>query len=234
MAKKGGSKHFVRLGAQKSLGVVDRKKVKWLLAPSPGTHGKRESVSIGVLLRDVLRMASNLHEVRRMLNAGAVLVDGKKVKSPKFPVGPMDIVSDVAGKKTYRMEFSGPNLAPKEVAGEAASRKYLKAVRKHTVKGGKTCITFHDGRNYLGDNGIRTGDTCVFSVPGFELGAHIKLAQGAQCIVMSGKHRGAMAKLEKIVERPGSHAAEAVLSGPEGEFITVVKYLFVIDGNYSQ
>ena len=232
MSKKGGSNHFVRMRASKDIGVVSRKKVKWLLAPAPGTHKKAEGISAGVLLRDVLGIASSIHEVKKILNSGGMLVDGKKVTEPKFPIGIMDIITFPSEKKTYRMSLDGPRLVPREVKGAAASCKYLKATGKNTVKGGKLSIAFHDGRNYLGDKNIGTGDTCVFGVPGFKLASHIKLAPGVQCLVMKGKHMGEVAKLDKIIARPGSHDTEAQLTGASGEFITVVKYLFAIDGNY--
>jgi small subunit ribosomal protein S4e len=218
--------------ASRHTGAVSRKKVKWLLAPAPGKHSKKESVSAGVLLRDVLGRASTLHEVKKILNSGGLLVDGRKVSDAKYSIGLMDVVSEPAEKKTYRMSLSGPSLLPREAKESAASRKYLKAVGKSMVKGGKISIAFHDGRNYLGDKHISTGDTCVFLLPDFKLVSHIKLAPGVQCIVVKGKHKGEAAKLEKIIERPGSHGAEALLSGPRGEFITVVKYLFAIDVNY--
>ena len=66
MSKKGGSNHFVRMRANKNTGVVSRKKIKWLLAPEPGTHKKLESISTGVLLRDVI----GSHQSRRHRNPG--------------------------------------------------------------------------------------------------------------------------------------------------------------------
>ena len=224
---------MVRMRAQKRIGVVLRKKIKWLLAPSPGPHKKSDSVSAGVLVRDVLKRALTMHEAKKILNTGALLVDGKKIKDQSFPVGLMDVVFEPMEKKHFRMALKGPNMVPKAISAEAAGMKYLRVAKKHTVKGGKTTITFHDGRNYLGDNNINTGDTCVFSVPGFKLLTHIKLAPGAQCLVIEGKHRGEVARLEKIIERPGSHGSEALLKNDTGEFVTVAKYLFAVDANYN-
>ena len=224
---------MVRMRAQKRIGVVSRKKIKWLLAPSPGPHTKSDSISVGVLVRDVLKMAGTMHEAKKILNSGALLVDGKKIKDQSFPVGLMDVVFEPMEKKHFRMALKGPNMVPKAISAEAASMKYLRVAKKHTVKGGKTTITFHDGRNFLSDNNINTGDTCVFSVPEFKLLSHIKLAPGAQCLVIEGKHRGEVARLEKIIERPGSHDSEALLKNDAGEFVTVAKYLFAVDANYS-
>ena len=218
--------------ASKQLGVKGRKGVKWLLSSAPGPHRKLESVSAGVLLRDVLSIARNLHEAKKIINGGNMLVDGKKVHDVRFPIGIMDIVALPAEGKAYMMSLTGGKLVPSEAKGEAGKRKYLRVSGKHTMKGDKTCITFHDGRNYLGDKHIMTGDTCVLSVPGFKLLSHIKLAPGAECLVMKGKHMGEVAKLEKLIERPGSHDTEALLSSAGGEFVTVAKYLFAIDKDF--
>jgi len=224
---------MVRKRAHKRIGVVERKSVQWLLAPSPGPHKKLESVSAGVLLRDVLSRASTLREAKRILIAGAFIVDGKKVKDCKRPIGLMDIITEPLSKKSYRITLSGPNMVPKEVSGAAATKKYLRVVKKHMVPGKKINLTFHDGRNFIGDNQVSTGDTCVFSVPDFKMVAHIKLAPGVRCLVVEGKHRGEIAKLEKIIERPGSHESEALLSGLAGEFVTVAKYLFAVDDEFA-
>ena len=232
MSKKGGSKHYVRMRADKQLGIVSRKKVKWLLAPAPGTHKKSESISAGVLLRDVLGRVQNAAEAKRILNSGNLLVDGKKVHDIKFPVGIMDVVSEPAEKKYYRMSLDGGKLVPKEVKGEASSRKYLKVTGKHTINGGKIQLAFHDGRTYLGDKNVKTGDTCVFALPEFKLAAHLKFAPGCRCLVTHGKHTGEIAELAKVIERPGSHESEVLLKGTAGEFVTLAKYLFVVDEKF--
>ncbi len=232
MSKKGGSRHALRIGAQKRIGIKHRKGIKWLLAPCPGAHKREESISAGVLLRDILEKARNLHEVQKILNSGNLLVDGRKIKDKRFPIGLMDIVTLPAQKISYRMSLSGPNMVPKELSQKAASKKYLRVTKKHTAKGGKTAITFHDGRAHAGDKHIKVGDTCVLSVPQFKLESHIKLEPGVQCLVIKGKHTGELAKLDKIIERTGSHGAEAHLSGASGEFVTLVKYLFAVDKDY--
>lgn len=218
--------------ASKHLGVVERKGTKWLLSSAPGPHRKLESISAGVLLRDVLGIARTMHEAKKLLNSGNFMVDGKKVHDIRYPIGLMDVIAIPQSGKSYRMALSGAKLVPKEATGDAAKKKYLRVSGKHTIKHDKTCITFHDGRNYLGDKHIMAGDTCVLSVPGFKLLSHIKLAPGAECLVVKGKHIGEVAKLEKLIDRPGSHGTEALLSSASGQFVTVAKYLFAIDNEF--
>ncbi|MCX8197158.1 MAG: S4 domain-containing protein [Candidatus Micrarchaeota archaeon] len=232
MSKKGGSHHLVRICASKYAGVRQRKGYKWALVPMPGKHKKGESVAAGTFLRDVLGLASNLKEAKKIVNSGNLVVDGKKVKDVKFSIGLMDIVYLPAEKKYYRMSLSGRYLYPKEISAEESKQKYLKVVGKTTIKKGKIQIALHDGRTFLGDNNIKRGDTCVMSVPDFKLVSHLKLQPGVRCLITHGRHTGQTAKLEQIIQRPGSHETEAMLSGPSGQFITLLKYLFVIDDKF--
>jgi ribosomal protein S4E len=61
----------------------------------------------------------------------------------------------------------------------------------------------------------------------------MKIEPGASCLVVKGTHTGEIAKLEKLIERPGSHDTEALLSAPGGQFVTVAKYLFIVDKDYA-
>ncbi len=105
----------------------------------------------------------------------------------------------------------------------------MKVVGKNTIKKGKIMIRLHDGRVMLADNNIKVGDSLILSIPEFKIEKVLKLEKSAKCLIVEGKHAGTIATLEEIIERKGSMGAEAKLSGPEGEFITVAKYLFVVD-----
>ena len=183
MSKKGGSHHFVRMRAHKRLGVTQRKAVKWLLAPSPGPHKKFESISVGVLVRDVIGRAENLREVKKLLNMGAVLIDGKKITEPKYPVGLMDIVSEPMEKKYYRMELSGPNLVPKPISAEAAARKYLKVALQYyrlTLEQGRMNGAHNiNGNHKLDDYDLRALEGCI--------SAHHQLYQNGEALVDARK-----------------------------------------------
>ncbi|MEM4555008.1 MAG: S4 domain-containing protein [Candidatus Anstonellaceae archaeon] len=232
MSKKGGSHHLVRICAPKEVGVKSRKKFKWVITPNPGKHKKSESIAAGTLLKEVLGLASNTKEAKRILNSGGLLVDGKKVKDIKFSIGLMDILFVPSENKYYRMSLSGKYLFPKEITAQEASRKYFKVIGKTTIKKGRVQISLHDGRTFIGDNNIKRGDTCVLSVPDFKLISHIKLQPGVRCLITHGRHKGQIAVLEKGIQRPGSHETEAMLSSESGPFITLMKYLFVIDDKF--
>jgi ribosomal protein S4E len=49
---------------------------------------------------------------------------------------------------------------------------------------------------------------------------------------MEGKHAGSLVKLKEIIERKGGKPNEALVQGKSDEFITVAKYLFVVDEGF--
>lgn len=230
MAKRGGTKHLKRIAAPKAVPVTDKKERVWMVQPSAGPHPKKHSIPLAVLLRDVLKVAPTLREVRMVLSGRMVLIDGKARTDEKFPVGLMDVVSFPKSGKSYRImvDWKG-RLVPAEVGKEEASRKILRVVRKHTIRGGKTSLTLHDGRNMPGDNHVKVGDSLVVSLPKAEMKAHLKRDKGARCLVVEGKHAGSVVELKDIVSRSGGKPPEAVVHAGKEEFITVAKYLFVVD-----
>ncbi len=230
MAKRGSTKHLKRIASPKAIPVHDRKDRTWMTRHMPGPHPKRKSIPLGVLLRDVLKLATTLREVRRILARRLVLIDGKPRTDEKFPVGFMDVVSMPKAEKHFRMVVGAKGrVVPIEIGKGEAATKLLKVTGKHTIRGGKLSVTFHDGRNMLSDNHLKVGDTVMVSLPEAKMKSHLKRDKGSRCLVMEGKHAGSMVELKDIIERKGGKPSEARVQGKDEEFITVAKYLFVVD-----
>jgi len=233
MAKRGGTKHMKRIASPKAIPINDRKERMFLLSANPGPHPRGVSVQLGVFLRDILKVAKSEREVRRILSRGLVLVDGKIRREPKFPVGLMDIVSMPAAEKQYKVVVDWKaRLVPMEISAEEAAVKLVRVTGKRTLKGGKLRASFHDGRNLFVDNHVRVGDSLIVSLPKPALKTHLKSDVGARCLVIEGKHAGSLVKLKEIIERAGGKPNEALVQGDKGEFITVAKYLFVVDDGF--
>lgn len=234
MAKRGGSKHYVRLTLPRNLPLSNRKGDRWLLAPMPGRHRKNQSVSAGVLLRDVLGIAMDLKEAKRIVRDRELSVDGKPIKDIRAAIGIMDIVAIPKKNRAWRMQImpSG-KIAPKEIKAPEGKLKLCKVIGKRSVTGGKTEITMHDGRALLADNNVKVGATLRMALPEFKMKDMLPLQAGAKCLVTEGAHAGQIAVLEKIISRTGSMDSEAVLKSGDGQFVTVTKYLFVVDGEFA-
>jgi small subunit ribosomal protein S4e len=234
MAKRGKSQHAKRLAALIKVPGLSKKGKKWILSPRPGPHPKNASLSLGVLLRDVLKVGKDLKEAKKAVAAGLVIIDGKIVRDVRRPIGLMDIVEIPKLGKTWRIQIdSAGRLMPKEIDAKTARIKLAKVIGKHTIKGNKIQITLHNGRTMLADNQIKVGSTLKLSMPGFKLEGQIPLAPGSRCLVVSGKHAGEIAVLEKIMERAGSMGAEAELKSGGQSFVTVAKYLFAVDDEFA-
>lgn len=222
-----------RLASPKAIPIKDKKARTWMTQQSPGPHPKKHSIPLSVVLRDLLKVASNLGEVRQILSRRLVEVDGKARTNEKFPVGLMDVLSFQKSGKHYLVIVDNKGrLAFEEIKKDAASQKLVRVVKKHTAPGGKITYTFHDGRNMLGDNHVKVGDTVLISLPKAAMKSHLKREKGATCLVVEGKHAGKVVKLKDIIDRAGGKPPEAIVQHGKDEFITVAKYLFVVGDGF--
>ena len=80
---------------------IERKAKQFIVTPSPGPHPKKRSIPLAVLIRDILKYAKTLKEVKTILNQGLVKVDNKVKKDYAYPIGLMDVVT--IGENSYRI-----------------------------------------------------------------------------------------------------------------------------------
>ena len=214
---------------------VGRKGINWAPKASPGAHSLEESVPLLILIRDKLGLAENSREVKRALNAGEVLVDGRKVADPEFGVGLMDTISIPSQEKHYRALFNGKKLELLEIDAKRAGVKYCKVLDKRSIKKGFVQLNLHDGRNLLvekEEDRFKPGDTLRITVPKQKLEGFKKFEPGARCLVYRGRHSGEIGELVEVAENAGSKSADAKLKTPKGEIITLKDYLFVVDNEF--
>jgi small subunit ribosomal protein S4e len=217
-----------RLAAPKAVPIHNKKAHTWMAKARPGPHSTRMAIPLSVLLRDVLGLADTLFEVKKVLNARRVLVDGAARTEPSFPVGLMDIISIPDMKLHYRMTIVRGKLEPHKIDEKDSIHKMLKVVGKNTLPGGKANVLFHDGRNLPGDTHMKMGDTVLLSLKDHKVEKLLKRGVGAKCLVVSGKHAGIEAKIEKFFEGKEGRPTEVLVKTPQGEVRTLLDYLFVV------
>ncbi len=226
------SKHLKRLATPRSW-TIPRKTNVYTTKPSAGPHAIAHAVPLSTVMRDYIGVAATGREARTAIGAGKVLVDGRVVKNSKLPVGFMDVVSVPAMKKAWRGVVDDKSrIRFVEVGDKEAGWKLCQITGKSTVKGGKTQLNLHDGRNILvKKDDYKTGDVLKLELPSQTIIGHHKFEEGAEVLVTGGRHAGEIAPIGTI-EVTRSHKQNLVhLKDGETSFTTVKKYAFPLGGD---
>jgi small subunit ribosomal protein S4e len=219
-------RHMPRLAAPYSWPIV-RKVIRFVPKPLPGPHSYETGVPIVILFRDILKLASNSREVSYLLNNKTVLVDGKKVKDKRFPVGFMDIITIKDLKKSYRILLSKKGkLRIQETDANQAKFKLAKVVGKKNISGGKEQISLYDGRNILSKAKVKVGDSVVYDLEK-GMGEVLELKKGAVVYLTGGKHTDYSGTVVDFI--PKKTKEDEILIDSNGTQIrTLKKYAFVV------
>ncbi|WP_323736195.1 30S ribosomal protein S4e [Methanosphaera sp. ISO3-F5] len=229
MANMGSRKHLKRFKAPKTW-PIHKKEEKWTTKTSAGPHALDKSLPLVMVLRDILNVAENAREAKIILNNGDVLVDGTARKDHRFPVGFMDVISIPKLNKYYRLipDYKG-RLVLNEIEEKDASFKLVSIENKTTIKGGKTQLNLHDGRNVIiEEDDYKTSDVLLLNVPEQNISDSIKFEVGSLALITGGKHTGEIGKIEEINITKSSKSNTVLIATEEGSFLTLAKYVFVV------
>ena len=228
MANMGSRKHLKRYKAPKTW-PIHPKEDTWTVKPSPGSHSIDDSLSLTLIIRDILGLADNSREAKRIINSGNVLIDGRIVKDYKFPVGFMDIIEIPKTGEIYRVLLDNKGrLQLKQI--EENNSKLCKIVNKSTIKGGKTQLNLHDGKNVIvEEDNYGVGDVLVLSIPDNEILDSFPLKEDATILVTGGKHTGEIGSINEIIVNESSNPNTITVENNSNDtFLTLKDYAFVI------
>jgi small subunit ribosomal protein S4e len=240
MARRGQKKHLKRLPAPRYW-PIKRKEAKFTTRPIPGPHPKDHSLTLAIVLREMLGYADNMREVKAILNTGQVRVDGRIRKDPRYPIGMMDVLEIQGSEEKFRLLpkiKGGLRLVP--IADKEASFKLCRVEKKMMVSGGRLQMTLHDGRNLILSTGgkpadFNTLDTIQISVPDQKHMKTIPMEKGSYAVVSQGKNVGIEGKILEIEKRFGTHASTVTIEDAEGNrFQTALEYVFVLGKKTSE
>lgn len=218
--------HLKSIAAPKTW-AIKRKRHKFIARPKPGKKFFY-SASLGFVLRFLLKHAKTSKEIKHILNTKEVLVDGKRRKSLKYPVGLMDVVEIPTLKEKYRMMISSRGKLFMEKS--ESSFKPCKIVGKKLHKG-KHQISFFDGRTMLVEDAtkFKSGDSLELDISKKIVKRHLKLDKGAKVVLIGGRNIGCTGKVVDITEKI------IVIKTKDGSTLqTLKKYAYVVgDGDES-
>ncbi len=218
------SSHMKRLTMPRSWPLT-RKTDIWVQKPNPGGHTDEMCMPLGLILRDVLGLAHSQREAKRMVATRKVLVDGRIETDVGRGVGLMDVLT--VGEDNFRciLDQNG-KLRYRSISDKAAASKLCRVMSKTTIRGGKTQIHLHDGRNIIVEdaNQYNSGDTLVIALPDQEVSGHHAFGEGVQAYLTGGSHIGTTASVVSRDIKRSSKANEVQFE----DFGTVADYVFVI------
>ena len=228
MAKMGSRKHLKRYKAPKTW-PIHPKEDTWTVKPSAGAHAIVDSIPLTLVIRDILKLADNSREAKRIINSGNILVDGRVIKDYKFPVGFQDIIEIPKTEESYRVLLDKKGRLQLHLIDEN-DFKLAKIVNKTTIKGGKTQLNLHDGKNIIIEaNNYAVGDVISLKVPEQEITDVYPLEVGSTVLVTGGKHTGELGTISEIIENKSSNPNTIVIeNSAKDEFLTLKDYAFVI------
>jgi len=220
----GSSNHLKRLAMPRSW-PLPRKTSIWVTRPTPGSHSLELCMPISLVIRDVLGYARSTREVRHILHNGNALIDGRVCKDVRRGVGLMDVLT--LGENNYRcvLDHNG-RLRYRTISSDEAGWKVCRIEGKSTIKGGKTQLNLHDGRNIIVDDASEysTGSSLKLALPSQEIIEHIKFEDGVRCYLIGGAHVGGFADMKSYDVKRSSMPNEVLFK----EFGTVASNVFAV------
>ena len=209
----------------KSISTGHGKTHTWVVTPKAGAHPKQKSIPLMLIVRDVLALADNAREARKIINSGSILVDGIARKKHSYAVGLMDVLSIPDLKKFYVVLPVKKGLDVHELSQKDTNQKLRKVVGKTTIKGKKTQLVCHDGKTLVAEKEkINVGDTILQEIDSNKILKTFEYKTGNTAIIYDGVHSGHVGLIEEIIPGIGQRKSQTKV----GDIQTLTSYVFII------
>ncbi|MBN2111525.1 30S ribosomal protein S4e [Candidatus Woesearchaeota archaeon] len=181
---------------------IKKKGLVFVTRPKPGSHSRPLSLPLGVVLKNLLKCVKTTNEAKKLLYNNEVLVDGRRVKDQRVPVGLMDVIHLKQTNQNFRIMLDTKGkLAVIEIDDKEAKLKISEIIGKTPIKGGKIQINLRDSRNIIAEkNDYKVGGSLMIEVPSQKIVDYFTLEKGAYVLLIAGKHissRGVVESTEK-------------------------------------
>lgn len=170
---------------------VPKKGTKYLVLPSGN------GLPVLVAIRDMLKLAADKREVKKILNAKSVFVNNRLVRDIKFALKLFDILR--LKEKYYRLTIKNKKYSLEEIKEKDSGVKIIKIIGKKICNNKKIQINLDDGRNYFTKEKFKIGDSVLID---FKEGMKkfIQLKEKSKVFIKKGKHIGKIGIIEKLSE----------------------------------
>ena len=173
---------------------IPRKGTKYIARASSHLS---DSVSVLLAVRDMLKLAKNAKEVRRMVQDKLLKINGTLVMDAHESI---KLFNHLEAGKMYRLSLlPTKKFVFEEIAAKDPSKdlRLVKVTNKRLIRGGKVQLNLHDGSNVLTSEKINVNDSLYLDKEG-EIKKHFSPEKGKNAIVIEGKHTGKQGVIESI------------------------------------
>ena len=170
-----------------------KKGTKYIVRP---LHNLQKSIPLLIILRDILKIVQNKKEVKKLLHLKKIKVNCKIVNEEKFSLMLFDIIS--LDNKDFRLILKNKKFSLQEINEKETKEKIVKVIGKKILKGKKLQVNLNDGRNFLYNEKLATGDSVIIDLKENKISKILPFKEGSKVIFISGKYIGEEGKIEKI------------------------------------
>lgn len=175
---------------------IERKGTTFVVKP---TLGFSNSLPVLILLRDLLKVAKNRKEVKKMIHMKNLLINGRQIRDEKEGAFLFDVITLVPSNKNYRITIlKNEKFNADEIKENEASTKVAKIIGKKILKGRKIQLNLSDGRNFISDIKCKVNDSVLINLKNKKIDKCLPLSENSEAIVFAGKHAGEKGKIESI------------------------------------
>jgi small subunit ribosomal protein S4e len=188
--------------------------------------GYSSSLPILIILRDLLKVAQNRKEVKKMIHMKNVLLNGKEVRDEKQGAVLFDVITLVPSKENYQLTvLKNEKLNIKEIKENEAKTKIAKIINKKMLNGKRIQLNLSDGRNFLSNIKCKVNDSLLINLKDKKVEKCLPLEDNSKVIVFAGKHSGEKGKIEKI----NKERKIAEVNTGEEKINVLIKQIMVIE-----
>ncbi|HOI18703.1 MAG TPA: 30S ribosomal protein S4e [Candidatus Woesearchaeota archaeon] len=184
---------------------IRRKENKFVARPTVGPRPLSQTLPLVVVIRDMLKLASNAKEVKQLINAKEILVNGKLIDSYTFPIGLFDVLNLPNIQSHYRLVFDKlGRLSIIKIPQNESEFNVLRIIGKTLLKGKKLQLNLESGINILvtekDTKQYTVGEALLIKLPKIEIIEHIPLKKGSFVCILNGKHIGRHGTISEVLE----------------------------------
>ncbi len=218
--------HMKRITAPKTWNVR-RKIAKFITKPFPGAHKLDQALSINTFLKEVVNLTHTTKETKYVLTNSEVLVNGRRRRDFKTPVGFLDIISIKSLNKYFVVLVDNKGaIMGKELDEKQASSRLLKISGKSILGKDKVQLNTIGGENLIMSAAeakkYAVSDSLLVDVASLKILTHIPLKDKALVFVYKGKHSSKSGNVDAVKQRTVSIKSDKESFETSEEYIIAV------------